>query len=126
MGVIEVGHIWFCPHLMRTVQASEAIYTLMRHAMDDLGNRRLEWKCNALNAGSMRAALRFGFRHEGTFYAHVISKGRNRDTALFSIIDAEWPALKKAYQTFLDPGNFNADGSQKQALSALTAKALRK
>jgi RimJ/RimL family protein N-acetyltransferase len=120
MGVIEVGHIWFSPHLQRTVQASEAIFTLMRHGMDDLGNRRLEWKCNALNAGSRNAVLRFGFRYEGTFYAHLITKGVNRDTAWFSITAEEWPAVRAAHERWLDPSNFDAEGGQKSSLSGLT------
>ena len=90
-GVIEIGHIWFGAALQRTRQATEAIFVLARHAFEDLGYRRLEWKCNALNQRSRAAAARFGFTYEGTFRQHMITKGRNRDTAWFSIIDGEWP-----------------------------------
>ena len=126
IGSIEVGHINYSPLLQRTVAATEAMYLMMARVFDELGYRRYEWKCDNDNGRSRAAAARYGFTFEGVFRQCTIYKGRNRDTAWFSIIDAEWPALKKAYQTFLDPGNFNADGSQKQALSALAAKALRK
>lgn len=92
---------------------------MARHAFDDLGYRRLEWKCNALNAASRRAALRFGFKFEGVFRQHMISKGRSRDTAWFSIIDTEWPERRKAFERWLDPSNFGEDGRQKTSLSAL-------
>lgn len=124
IGSIEVGHINYSPLLQRTVAATETMYLMMARAFDELGYRRYEWKCDNLNAKSKAAAVRLGFTYEGLFRQCTMYKGRNRDTAWFSILDSEWPALKQAFQTFLDPANFNADGSQKQALSALTAKAL--
>ena len=95
-GCIEIGHIWFGAPLQRTPAATETIYLLARHAFDDLGNRRLEWKCDAANARSRRAAERFGFTYEGVFRQHMIVKGRNRDTAWFSLLDSEWPAARAA------------------------------
>jgi RimJ/RimL family protein N-acetyltransferase len=120
-GTIEIGSIWFAPRLQRTAAATEAIYLLGRHAFDDLGYRRLEWKCNALNAGSRRAAERFGFRFEGIFRKHQVVKGRNRDTAWFSILDDEWPAVRDAFDAWLDPENFDVDGRQRSSLAALMA-----
>jgi len=122
-GSIEIGHINLAPSLQKTRAATEALFVMMRHAMDDLGNRRLEWKCNALNAGSRRAAERFGFTFEGVFRQHFIAKGRNRDSAWFSIIDKEWPPLREAYLTWLKDENFDARGKQKIPLSKLTQKA---
>lgn len=119
-GVIEIGHIWFAPHLQRTRAASEAIYLMMVHAFDDMGYRRLEWKCDARNAASRRAALRFGFRHEGLFRQHMIVKARNRDTAWYALMDREWPAVKRAFARWLAPENFDAAGRQREPLSALT------
>ena len=118
-GVIEIGHIWFAPHFQRTPQATEALFLMMCHAMDDLENRRLEWKCNSLNAGSRAAALRLGFRYEGVFYNHLITKGLNRDTAWYSITDDEWPTVRANIQSWLAPENFDAQGRQRQSLSAL-------
>jgi RimJ/RimL family protein N-acetyltransferase len=118
-GVIEIGHIWFAPRLQRTVAATEAIYLLARHAFDDLGYRRLEWKCNALNAASRRAAERFGFTFEGVFRKHMVIKGRNRDTAWYAIVDDDWPAIRGAFEEWLDPGNFDASGRQLRRLSQL-------
>jgi RimJ/RimL family protein N-acetyltransferase len=118
-GVIEIGHIWFGAALQRTPQATETIHLLARHAFDDLGNRRLEWKCDAANARSRRAAERFGFTFEGVFRQHMIVKGRNRDTAWFSIIDGEWPAVRAGFEAWLDPANFDADGRQRRELAAL-------
>jgi RimJ/RimL family protein N-acetyltransferase len=115
-GCIEIGHIWFGASLQRTAAATEAIYLLARHAFDDLGNRRLEWKCDAANARSRRAAERFGFTFEGVFRQHMIVKGRNRDTAWFSILDAEWPAIRDAFETWLRPENFDAEGRQRMPL----------
>jgi RimJ/RimL family protein N-acetyltransferase len=115
-GCIEIGHIWFGASLQRTPAATEAIYLLARHAFDDLGNRRLEWKCDAANARSRRAAERFGFTFEGVFRQHMIVKGRNRDTAWFSIVDGEWPAVRDAFETWLRPENFDADGRQRTPL----------
>jgi RimJ/RimL family protein N-acetyltransferase len=120
-GGIEIGHIWFGAALQRTPQATEAIYLLARHAFDQLGHRRLEWKCDAANARSRAAALRFGFTYEGTFRQHMIVKGRNRDTAWFSIVDGEWPALRAAFEAWLDPSNFAADGTQRASLAQLRA-----
>jgi RimJ/RimL family protein N-acetyltransferase len=115
-GCIEIGHIWFGASLQRTPAATEAIYLLARHAFDDLGNRRLEWKCDAANARSRRAAERFGFTFEGVFRQHMIVKGRNRDTAWFSIVDGEWPAVRARFETWLDPKNFDAEGRQRASL----------
>jgi RimJ/RimL family protein N-acetyltransferase len=122
-GVIEIGNIIFGPELQRTTAATEAIYLLARHAFDDLGYRRLEWKCNALNAPSRRAADRFGFAFEGIFRRHMIVRGRNRDTAWYAIVDADWPAIRAGLQAWLDPGNFGADGVQRAGLTALIARA---
>jgi RimJ/RimL family protein N-acetyltransferase len=114
--VIEIGHIALGPALQRTVAATEAMYLLARHAFDDLGYRRLEWKCNALNARSCRAAERLGFTFEGIFRQHMLVKGRNRDTAWFSIIDGEWPARRAAFEAWLDPANFDEAGRQRKRL----------
>jgi RimJ/RimL family protein N-acetyltransferase len=115
-GVIEIGHIWMTPAMQRTREASEAIYLMMRHAFEDLGVRRLEWKCDALNAPSRRAAERFGFTFEGVFRQHMIVKGRNRDTAWYAIIDRDWPAIRKSFDLWLRPENFTPDGRQKSRL----------
>jgi RimJ/RimL family protein N-acetyltransferase len=117
-GVIETGHIWFTPFLQRTRQATEAIFLMGKYAFDTLGNRRLEWKCNARNAPSRRAANRFGFTFEGVFRQHMIVKGRNRDTAWYSIIDRDWPAIKAAFEAWLDPANFDSSGREKKKLAA--------
>jgi RimJ/RimL family protein N-acetyltransferase len=122
-GSIEIGHIWFGDGLRGTTAATEAIFLLARHAMDDLGYRRLEWSCNALNARSRRAAERFGFRFEGIFRNHNVLKGRNRDTAWYSIIEDEWPPIRGAFEQWLRPENFDAGGRQKLALAQLTAAA---
>jgi RimJ/RimL family protein N-acetyltransferase len=121
MRVIEVGNILYGTPLQRSPAATEAQYLIMRHAFETLRYRRYEWKCNALNAPSVRAAGRFGFTFEGVFRQHMIIKGRNRDTAWFSITDGEWPARKAAFERWLDPGNFGADGRQKTSLSSLNA-----
>ncbi len=118
-GVIEIGFIWFGPSLQRTRQATEAIYLLARHAFDDLGYRRLEWKCNARNERSRRAALRFGFTYEGIFRQHMMVKNRNRDTAWYSIVDREWPRIRAAFETWLRPENFDPAGRQRQSLSTI-------
>ena len=117
--VIEVGSILFTPRLQQTALATEAMYLMARHVFEDLGYRRYEWKCNALNAPSRRAALRFGFTFEGIFRQHMIVKGRNRNTAWFSMLDSEWPVRKANFERWLDPLNFGADGRQKVALSTL-------
>jgi RimJ/RimL family protein N-acetyltransferase len=118
-GVIEVGHINFSPRLQRTRAATEAIYLLMRRAFDELGYRRFEWKCDSLNAPSRAAALRFGFTFEGIFRQAIVYKGRSRDTAWYSIIDREWPALREAFERWLDPANFDGEGRQRRRLEAL-------
>ena len=115
--VIEVGSILYSPLLQRTRGATEAMYLLMRYAFESLNNRRYEWKCNALNEPSRRAALRLGFTFEGIFRQHMIAKGQNRDTAWFSIIDSEWPATKNAFENWLSEENFTTGGKQKRALS---------
>lgn len=117
--VIEVGNILYTPRLQQTALATEAMYLMARHVFEDLGCRRYEWKCNALNAPSRRAALRFGFSFEGVFRQHMIVKGRNRDTAWFSMLDSEWPARKVHFERWLDPSNFGQDGRQKIALARL-------
>jgi RimJ/RimL family protein N-acetyltransferase len=119
MGTIEVGHINFSPALQRTRAATEAMFHMM-HWVFEAGYRRYEWKCNALNKGSRRAAERLGFSYEGIFRQAAVVKGRNRDTAWFACIDKEWPALRAAYEAWLDPSNFDAEGRQRQALADLT------
>lgn len=119
-GVIEVGHINFSPPMQRTAMGTEAMFLMMRNAFD-LGYRRYEWKCDALNAKSCRAALRLGFRYEGTFRQAAIYKGRNRDTAWFAIIDKDWPRLRTAFEEWLNPSNFDGHGQQIRRLSELTA-----
>jgi len=119
-GVIEVGGIAFSPALQRTPMATEAMYLMMRRAFAELGYRRYEWKCDALNAPSRAAARRLGFRYEGTFRQAMVIKGRNRDTAWFSITDGEWPAVQRALERWLAPANFDARGQQRESLSRLT------
>jgi RimJ/RimL family protein N-acetyltransferase len=118
-AVIELGHIWFGPRMQRTRAGTEAMFLLLRLAADDLGYRRLCWKCNALNAPSRRAALRLGFVYEGTLRAHLVVKGRRRDTAYFSILDDEWPRCRDALLTWLDPSNFSADGTAIRGLAEI-------
>ncbi len=113
---VEVGHIHFARRLQRTAAATEAMW-LMMHRVFDAGYRRYEWKCDALNAPSRVAAERLGFRFEGVFRQATVYKGRNRDTAWYSIIDAEWPAIETEFGRWLDPGNFHGDGSQRSRLS---------
>jgi len=120
-AAVELGHIWLSPALQRTETATEAMFLLLRLAAEDLGYRRLVWKCNALNAPSRRAAARLGFTYDGTLRAHMVVKGRERDTAMFSIIAPEWPAVRDALVAWLDPGNFDATGAQKAGLAALRA-----
>ncbi|WP_161973893.1 GNAT family N-acetyltransferase [Hwanghaeella grinnelliae] len=119
-GTVELGHIWFRPAWRGSVRTTEAIFLMMVHAFDKLGYRRVEWKCDAMNAPSRAAALRFGFRFEGVFLNHYIIRGRNRDTAWYSITAEEWPAVREAFQTWLEDGNFDEGGGQKTALSTLT------
>jgi RimJ/RimL family protein N-acetyltransferase len=122
--VIEVGNILYTPRLQRSPGASEAMYLMARHAFEEMGYRRYEWKCNDLNAPSRRAAHRYGFTYEGTFRQHMIVKGRSRDTAWYAMLDGDWPARRRAFELWLDPGNFGPDGQQKLALSALNATAI--
>ena len=123
-GVVEVGHLNYSPLLQRKPAATEAMYLMMKRAFD-LGYRRYEWKCDALNAASRAAAQRLGFSYEGIFRQATVYKGRSRDTAWFSIIDQEWPALRATFERWLAPGNFDESGRQRVALSALTAPLLR-
>jgi RimJ/RimL family protein N-acetyltransferase len=118
-GVIEIGNIWFGTGLPKTPAATETIFILARHVFDDLGYRRLEWKCNALNEPSRRAALRFGFSYEGLFRQHMVIKGRNRDTTWFAMTDGDWPAIKTAFETWLAPDNFDASGRQIRGLAEI-------
>jgi len=118
-GAIEIGHIWLSPQLQRTRQATEAIFLMARHAFDVLGYRRLEWKCDAANEPSRRAAERFGFVFEGVFRQHRVIKGRNRDTAWYSITDSEWPVRRAAFEAWLSPENFDSSGGQRRSLAEL-------
>jgi len=123
MRVIEVGHVLYSPRLQRTPLGTETQYLLARYVFEALGYRRYEWKCNALNAMSRRAALRYGFVYEGTFRQHMIAKGRNRDDAWYSMLDHEWPARKRNFERWLDPENFDEQGAQKVSLATLNAAA---
>jgi RimJ/RimL family protein N-acetyltransferase len=116
-GVVEVGNILLSPILQRTTAATEAMYLMARHIFDDLAYRRYEWKCNAQNQPSRRAAQRLGFTYEGIFRQHLVVKDRNRDTAWFSMLDHEWPARKQAFESWLSPANFDESGNQRQPLS---------
>ena len=116
-GVIEIGYIWFAPSLQRTRAATEAMYLMLNHAMTDLRYRRMQWRCNALNAKSRAAARRLGFRYEGIFYNHLIYKGLNRDTAWYSILDDEWPDVKERLEAWLSPDNFDSTGQTNSSLS---------
>jgi len=118
-GSIEIGHIWFGPALKRTRGATEAIFLLARQAFDGLGYRRLEWKCNALNAPSRAAAERFGFQFEGVFANHQVVKGRNRDTAWYAITVDRWPEVRAAFEAWLAPANFDSAGQQRRSLHTL-------
>ena len=120
-GVIEIGNIYWGPLMSRKPAATEAQFLFMQYAFDELGYRRYEWKCNNRNEPSKRAAERFGFTFEGVFRQHMVVKGENRDTAWYSIIDKEWPALRRAYEDWLDPANFDADGNQKRRLEEIRA-----
>jgi RimJ/RimL family protein N-acetyltransferase len=117
-GSAEIGCVAFGPSLKRTPEATEALRLMAAHLFDDLGYRRYEWKCNARNAASVRAAERFGFRFEGVFRNDMVTKGLSRDTAWFSILDTEWPALNNALADWLAPGNFGADGRQIRTLES--------
>jgi RimJ/RimL family protein N-acetyltransferase len=122
-GVIEVGSITFSPRVRRQPAGTEAMYLMMRRVFDELGYRRYEWKCNSLNLPSRAAALRLGFQYEGLFRQATITRGRNRDTTWFSVIDSEWPALRTAFEGWLDPANFDSAGRQRQALASLRSPA---
>jgi RimJ/RimL family protein N-acetyltransferase len=117
-GSIEIGHVHFAQRLQRTIAATEAVYLMLRRAFDELGYRRCEWKCDSLNAASRKAAERFGFRYEGTFRQAMVMKGRNRDSAWFSIIDKEWPRVRNAFELWLEPANFDTAGRQRERLTA--------
>lgn len=115
-GVVEVGTVVFSRALQGTVMSTEAQHLLMGHVFDGLGYRRYEWKCDSLNAGSRRAALRLGFTYEGTFRQAVVYKGHNRDTAWFAMLDGEWPRVRAALEDWLRPENFDGDGRQRRPL----------
>lgn len=118
-GSIEVGHLSYAPALQRTVQSTEAMYLMMRRVFEDWGYRRYEWKCDSLNAPSVAAARRLGFRYEGTFLNQVVMKNRNRDTSWFSITDREWPEIRNGLEAWLDPSNFDGEGRQAKRLQDL-------
>jgi len=122
-GSIEVGYIWFAPFLQRTRQATEALFLMLRHALDELGYRRMQWRCNALNEKSRAAAVRLGFTYEGILYQHMVVKGRNRDTAWYSILDSEWPDIRANFEAWLSPDNFDAQTRQRKSLRALNSSA---
>lgn len=122
-GVIEVGHVAFSPALKRTPLSTESHFLLMRYAFDELGYRRYEWKCDSLNEPSRKAAQRLGFSYEGVFRQAIVYRGRSRDTAWFSIIDGEWPALRQAFESWLNADNFDEAGVQRHSLSNLRQQA---
>jgi RimJ/RimL family protein N-acetyltransferase len=124
-GVIEVGHIVWGPAIARTRVATEALALAAAYVFDGLGYRRLEWKCDADNAASRRAATRFGFAYEGTFRQHMVVRGENRDTAWFAMLDHEWPERRQAFDAWLRPENFDADGRQRSPLAAFRARGRR-
>ena len=121
-GVAEIGNIYWGPAISRSPAATEAQFLFAKYLFDELGYRRYEWKCNDNNGPSKRAAERFGFTFEGRFRQHLVVKGENRDTAWFSIIDKEWPGLRRAYEAWLSPANFDADGQQKRRLEDYRAE----
>jgi RimJ/RimL family protein N-acetyltransferase len=118
-GVVEIGHIWLGVGLQRTTAATEAMWLLARRAFDELGYRRLEWKCDTRNARSRRTALRLGFAFEGIFRQHMVIKGENRDTAWFALLDRDWPLADAAFRAWLDPANFGPDGRQRRRLEEI-------
>jgi RimJ/RimL family protein N-acetyltransferase len=124
-GSIEVGGVVYAPAFQHGIAATEAMYLMMRRAFDELGYRRYAWQCNSLNARSRAAAIRLGFTFEGIWRQANVHKGRNRDTAWFSILDSEWPLIKSAFERWLAPENFDAEGRQRMRLSELTAAAHR-
>ena len=115
-GVIEIGNIWFGPELQRSRGSTEALFLMLRYAMDDLGYRRMQWRCNSLNERSRHAAARLGFRFEGIFYNHLIFKGKNRDTTWYSILDDEWPEVREIIDRWLHSSNFDDEGAPKTSL----------
>jgi RimJ/RimL family protein N-acetyltransferase len=117
-GVAEIGHIWYAPAIQRSRATTEATYLVGRRLFDECGYRRYEWRCNALNEPSRRAAERFGFVHEGTFRRSMVVKGRNRDTAWYAMTDEDWPRVRAAFEAWLDPANFDAEGRQRAPLRA--------
>ncbi|GLU31088.1 GNAT family protein [Trinickia caryophylli] len=121
-GVVEVGHVTYSPRLQRSAVATEAMYLLMRRVFDELGYRRFEWKCDSLNARSRAAVLRYGFAYEGIFRQAIVYKGRSRDTAWFSLLDHEWPAVRAGFEHWLAPGNFDAEGRQHMPLAESIAR----
>jgi RimJ/RimL family protein N-acetyltransferase len=121
-GVIEIGGIWFSPDMQRTRASTETLYLMMSYAMTDLGYRRLQWRCNALNAKSRAAARRLGFRFEGIFYNHMIIHGHNRDTAWYSLLDRDWPEVQANFQEWLDDKNFDENDIARRSLSSLMQK----
>lgn len=118
-GSIEIGHIWYGASIQRSPVTTEVVYLTAKHAFEDLGYRRFEWKCYDKNERSKRAALRFGFRHEGVFRNHMVIRDRNRDTAWFAMTIEDWPIIKAAFEAWLDPANFDADGQQIRTLASL-------
>jgi RimJ/RimL family protein N-acetyltransferase len=120
-GVLEIGHVCYSPQLQQRPAGTETIYLLLRRAFDELGYRRVEWKCDSLNSLSRRAAERYGFRHEGIFRQATVYKGRSRDTAWFSMIDGDWPAARAAFERWLSPENFDAAGLQRRTLTDIRA-----
>ena len=117
-GSVEVGSIAYAPRLQRTPAATEAMFLMMQRAFDELGYRRYEWKCDSLNEPSRRAAERLGFTYEGLFRQALVYKGRNRDTAWYAMIDRDWPAIRRGFERWFDPANFDAGGRQKQSLAS--------
>jgi RimJ/RimL family protein N-acetyltransferase len=120
-GVIEVGNVLYSPQLQRTPAATETIYLMAKYIFEELGYRRFEWKCNAGNLPSRRAAERFGFAFEGVFRQHMVIKGENRDTAWYAMLDGDWPMQKKVFDAWLDPANFDADGRQRRRMEEIRA-----
>lgn len=123
MSSIEIGYIWFAPFLQRTRQATESIFLMLRYAFDELKYRRMQWRCNALNEKSRAAAVRLGFTYEGIFYQHMVVKGHNRDTAWYSILDYEWPRIRRNFELWLAPSNFDEQGRQISSLRRLNGAA---
>ncbi|MBX2884570.1 MAG: GNAT family N-acetyltransferase [Granulosicoccus sp.] len=121
-GVIEIGHIWFAPELQKTRSATEALFLMLSYAMDELGYRRMQWRCNAQNVRSRRAAQRLGFRFEGIFYNHLIFKGKNRDTAWYSILDNEWADVRALIEGWLSDDNFDTNGEARSSLHDIMRK----